>query len=100
MKTTKIRKAARGQECTLRLPCCNFNPETTILAHLPCRDKGMALKSPDYHAVFACSSCHDVIDGRVYNHGIDKEMILERKLAGLYETHKIFIEMGLIRVAA
>ena len=31
----KIRNSARGQDCALRIPgVCNFNPETTVLAHV------------------------------------------------------------------
>ena len=61
----KLREAARGQRCTLRLPCCNHDPETTVLAHL--RLFGMAgigEKPDDWCAVFACSACHDAIDRR------------------------------------
>jgi len=60
-----LREAARGQPCTLRLPCCNHDPETTVLAHL--RLFGMAgigEKPDDWCAVFACSACHDAIDRR------------------------------------
>ncbi|HBS0984508.1 DUF1364 family protein, partial [Klebsiella pneumoniae] len=29
-----LRKAARGRECTVRIPgYCNGNPETSVLAH-------------------------------------------------------------------
>lgn len=28
-----LRDSARGQECFVRLDCCNGNPETTVLAH-------------------------------------------------------------------
>lgn len=63
---TKLRKAARGEVCTVRLPgVCNWNPETTVLAHIRRNwNAGAGKKAPDHHAVFACSDCHDVIDGR------------------------------------
>jgi len=62
---TKLRKAARGQTCTLRLACCNHNPETTVLAHIRMFGwAGMAQKPADYLAVFACSACHDALDKR------------------------------------
>ena len=46
-KMTKIRKAARDQECTLRFPCCNYNTETTVLCHPNqlADGKGMGLKA-------------------------------------------------------
>lgn len=62
---SKLRKNARGQSCTLRLDCCNHNPETTVLAHIRRFGwAGMAQKPDDLLAVFACSSCHDAIDRR------------------------------------
>ena len=61
-----LREAAEGEPCTLRLGCCNGNWETTVLAHLRMFGwAGTAQKPPDYLAVFACSSCHDALDGRL-----------------------------------
>jgi len=92
----KIRQAARGQYCTLRLPGCNSNPDTTVFAHAPSIDNGMGLKTaPDFWGAFACSSCHDVVDSRVPT-SEQRILILERWLAGIYETQKRLIELGLI----
>lgn len=61
---SKLRNLARGQECMLRIPgVCNFNTETTVLAHIRL-GTGLSQKPPDTCGVWACSSCHDVIDGR------------------------------------
>lgn len=70
MISKTLRNSARGRACTLRLDCCNHNPETTVLAHLPIGQKGMGMKRPDYLAVFACSDCHDRLDGRTKG-GVD-----------------------------
>lgn len=61
-----MRREARGKDCNLQLPgICNHNPETTVLAHLRFFGwAGMAEKPADYLAVFACSNCHDVLDGK------------------------------------
>lgn len=60
-----LREAARGQPCTLRLPCCNHDPETTVLAHLRMFGAaGIGEKPDDWCGVFACSACHDAIDRR------------------------------------
>jgi len=58
--------AARGQDCTLRFIGCNRNPETTVAAHSPFKEHGggMGIKAPDDKIVFACSVCHDILDGR------------------------------------
>lgn len=63
--SSTIRQSARGEDCTLRLPGCNHDPETTVLAHLRFFGwSGVAQKPHDFLAVYACSHCHDVIDGR------------------------------------
>jgi hypothetical protein len=64
---TRERKAAKGKPCMVRLPnICNGNPETTVLAHYRLAGYcGTALKPPDSMAAWACSDCHDAIDGRI-----------------------------------
>ncbi len=65
IRSDKIRNAARNEDCTLQIAgVCNFNPETTVLAHLPHETHGMGMKASDLSACFACSSCHDAIDNR------------------------------------
>ena len=62
---TNLRKLARGKDCHVRLPgICNFNPETTVLAHVRAGFYGMGTKPIDWCGVFACSACHDEIDRR------------------------------------
>lgn len=93
----KIRNSARGQDCALRIPgVCNFNPETTVLAHVG-RNRGMSIKCHDTMAVYACSSCHDQIDGRssVLDVGTKARYILD----ALEETQTKLLEQGLINVA-
>ncbi len=98
VKTTKIRRSAKGKMCTLQIhPYCNLNPETTVLAHIQSRSKGMAIKSPDYFAVYACSSCHDVIDGRMKT-SLSKDELLRCQLRGLEKTWDQLITDGLILI--
>ena len=89
----KLRKSAKGRNCTLRLAECNHDIDTTVLAHLPCGQKGIGIKSPDYMAVFACSDCHDVIDARVKGEFDESDL-----LRALAETWAIWIDEGLIKV--
>ena len=43
----------------IRLPCCNGNPETTVLAHLRLIGiSGFGLKAPDALGCWACYDCH------------------------------------------
>ncbi|CEO39132.1 DUF1364 domain-containing protein [Photobacterium kishitanii] len=66
LRSNKLRNAAKNQQCAVQiLGVCNFNPETVVLAHLPSTTHGMSYKSDDIWAVDCCSSCHDVLDGRV-----------------------------------
>ncbi|ASM12280.1 DUF1364 domain-containing protein [Serratia marcescens] len=61
-----LRKEARGRDCQIRIPgVCNFNPETTVLAHYRLAGTcGTAIKPDDSQAAWACSACHDEIDRR------------------------------------
>lgn len=65
---SKITKSAQGKSCTARIPrVCNGNPETTVWAHINSVrwGAGKGRKADDIHGLYACSSCHDVIDRRV-----------------------------------
>ena len=60
---SKISLSARGEDCTLRIPgVCNWDTESTILAHLRRGwNCGTGMKPHDDDAVYACSACHDAI---------------------------------------
>lgn len=65
IESRAIRRAARGERCTLQIAgVCSMDPTTTVLAHLPDESHGISRKADDLSACFACSACHDVIDGR------------------------------------
>ena len=89
----KLRDSARGQDCTLRLPGCRFNPEYTVLCHLPVGMKGMSMKSPDLFAAFGCDHCHGVIDGRIKGEYDHSDL-----LRALAETQMKWVQMGLLTV--
>ena len=99
-KYQKLRDSARGEDCTLQIhPYCNGNPETVVLCHLP-SGSGMGQKSPDWMAVYGCSSCHDIIDGRrpndsswLSNHDVD---LASRQ--ALFRTWERMIDKGLIKI--
>jgi hypothetical protein len=88
----QIRNAAKGERCTLRLQGCNFNPETTTGAHVPCGQKGVGMKSPDTMIIFACSECARRTDLEPYT------ILAKDWLRALAETHLILIEKGLLIV--
>jgi len=91
----KIRDSARGQDCQVRLPgVCNFNPETVVLAHKS--GAGMGTKSPDIHAAYACSACHDAVDSRArtLHYNLDECKIYFYE--GVLRTQLLLIQQGLL----
>lgn len=95
---SKIRKSARGQDCQLMIyPYCNHKPETTVLCHLPSEQKGMSIKSPDWWAAYGCSTCHDIIDGRMKT-DLSIEDIKHCMMRGLFRTQKLLFENQLLEV--
>ena len=89
----KLRQAARGRQCMVRLPgVCNGDPSTTVLAHIRRGGVGgMGLKPPDLVGVWACSDCHSEIDRRTRHIHDDAELdghILEALCRTLAQLHK------------
>ncbi|MGI4717226.1 MAG: nuclease domain-containing protein [Janthinobacterium lividum] len=99
-KMTPIRKAARGQECTLQiLGVCNGQPDTVVLCHSNklADGKGMGLKAADEKAAFGCSSCHDVLDGRAPRPaGMTAEQVDTYFRLAVQRTHAILRSKGLM----
>ena len=90
----RIRDAARGRECTLRInpPC---DPATVVTHHVHRRGHGiMGGKVPDIFGVHCCAACHR------YVHANPRDpLVTERLLAGLIETQLRLIDAGLVRTA-
>lgn len=100
-KMTPIRKSAKGEECTIRLPMgvCNFDPATTVLCHSNslADGKGMGLKAPDTQAAYGCSACHDVVDRRrPPPEGMNWELVMACFKAGIEHTNRILKRKGLV----
>lgn len=85
------------EECTFNIVgVCNYNPETTVLCHLPDESNGMGKKSDDISAAYGCSSCHDVIDKRrIPSYEYDLDWYMRRAMV---RTWRKLIEKGLIIV--
>ena len=99
-KSSPIRRSAKGEECTIRLPMvCNYDPATTVLCHSNALadGKGMGLKAPDTRAAYGCSACHDVVDGRAPRpEGMTKELVDSLFEEGIAQTNRIFKRKGLM----
>jgi hypothetical protein len=87
----KLTRAARGRECQVRLTgICNFNPETTVLAHARIIGlSGTGYKIDSALGAHACSSCHMAAD-------TDDKHELDF-LRGVLRTQALLIKEGLIQ---
>jgi hypothetical protein len=95
---SKITESARGENCTVRLPnVCNGNPETTVLAHINGVrfGHGVGRKVSDILAAYCCSSCHDVIDGRVKT-DLERDFVRLAFYEGVFESQLKLIKKGLL----
>lgn len=92
---SKLRKSARGQSCLVRIPgVCNWNHETTVLAHL--NGGGMGTKKSDLQGAFCCSSCHDEIDRRTRIFDVDYVELAHRQ--GVERTQEYWLKNGFISI--
>lgn len=93
-----LRKAAKGRGCLVRLPhICNFNSETVVLAHLRLIGvSGMGQKSPDLLGAWACSACHDEIDGRTHKSKMTRDELRLAHFEGMARTILQLHQEGLI----
>ncbi|GKX47996.1 MULTISPECIES: DUF1364 domain-containing protein [Pectobacterium] len=91
---TNFKKEARGRDCQIRIPgVCNFNPETTVLAHYRLAGTcGTGIKPGDIQGAWACSSCHDEIDRRTRH--TDTETARLCHAEGVMRTLNILISEG------
>ena len=83
----RLRELARGKPCLLRIPgICNYDPETTVLAHVRIAGTGMGRKPHDLAGIWACSACHDVLDGRSKHDQYTRTEVRAMALDGLVRT--------------
>lgn len=98
MKSKALRDSARGQDCTFQIVgVCNYDPETTVLCHLPDESHGMSRKSDDFSAAFGCSACHDAVDGRKSSTEYSEHEHFYNSRANKRTIRK-WLEMGLISI--
>ncbi|EIW9344023.1 TPA: DUF1364 domain-containing protein [Klebsiella pneumoniae] len=99
MSTANLRKAARGLECTVRIPGhCNGNPETSVLAHYRLAGTcGTGYKPDDTQGAIACSACHDLIDGRKRTTDYTRDELRLMHAEGVLRTLAIWKQEGLLK---
>ena len=92
----RIMDSAQLQPCSLRLYGCENDMSTVVFAHAPSVDKGTGIKTPNFFGAFACTHCHDVIDGRKDSPFMMEKEKWESWVRGIYETQKSLIGQGLM----
>ncbi|MBI4695545.1 MAG: DUF1364 family protein [Gammaproteobacteria bacterium] len=99
-RNPELLELARGKPCMMRLQrVCNGNPETVVWAHLNSLDsgKGTGIKGHDSEGGFACSACHDALDGRTRVH-YSRNELREAGLHMMRRTMTFLLAEGLIAV--
>ena len=93
-----LRKLAKGRECQIRIPgVCNFNSETTVLAHFRLIGvSGLGLKPPDLLGAWSCSDCHDAVDRRRFKE-LEFDFVRLAHAEGVFRTQAKLIEEGIIK---
>ena len=93
---SKLRNLAKGQECQVRIPgVCNFNPETTVLAHYRLAGTcGAGMKPPDLLGAWCCSACHDAVDGRTHVVG---QLVRLHFAEGVLRTVNEVVKLGAVK---
>jgi len=93
-----LRKEAKGRGCMVRIfGICNHNSETVVLAHIRIAGvSGMGMKSPDLIGAWACSACHDEIDGRTHKSGMTHDELRLAHFEGMARTISQLEKEGLV----
>ncbi len=96
----KIRMSAKGEQCTMNTPWCNYDEETVVLCHLneSYAGKGIGMKAHDYAAFYGCSDCHDIYDRRKHPHDAylnDEDFYV---LRAVIRTWGRLFEKGIVKI--
>lgn len=94
-QSKKYRDAAKGQNCTMRLPGCQNDTATVVLAHR--NGAGMGTKASDHDAADLCDFCHNALDGRTNIQGWTKQRLAMEFNRARLETIINRIERGIIK---
>ena len=89
---SKLRKAANGQTCQVRLPGC-LHDHGVVLAHYRMAGTcGMGYKPNDLQGAWACFACHKLVDSTR-----DESVRLDFA-EGVFRTQSELLKMGMIKL--
>jgi hypothetical protein len=97
---TDLRKAARGQQCMVRLDgVCNHDSATVVLGHVRMQGvSGMGMKAPDPLGTWICHACHSAADSLQWNgQKFEREYVELAFLRGVIRTQDALIREEILR---
>lgn len=94
----KLRKAAKGRPCMVRIPnVCTHDESTVVLAHFRMSGvSGIGMKANDLLGAWACYSCHAEIDGQTRKSGMSRDELRLAHLEGMVRTIAVLCAEGLV----
>ncbi len=97
-RNPRIRKAARGEYCTLMFDGCSGGGETTVFAHSNYGEdgKGMGQKADDCFGCFACYNCHAILDGHI-KHNYSGDDLRYRFHRAMKTTWRRLLDLEVLR---
>lgn len=97
-KQDKYTKAARGQDCQVRIPGCPNDTATVVAAHYRLNGtSGMGYKPSNLQAAWCCDWCHSQVDGRTKSEFSRDELRLWHA-EGVMRTNQALIDKGILKL--
>lgn len=100
VRSKKVTESARGEMCTMNMPDCRYDTETTVWAHANydyC-GKGTGIKASDIFGCYACQSCHDLYDGRRKDPTVNVESAERYFWRAHVKSMNRLIELGIVKI--
>lgn len=93
-----LTRLAKGRECQVRLQSvCNFDPSTTVLAHIRMIGiSGLGTKANSLLGAWCCSACHDAIDRRAHL-DLERDYVRLAHYEGVIRTQAALIREGVVK---
>jgi len=98
IRSQKLRRAAKGQRCTMNLPgICTDDPETVVLAHIHDETFGRGQKADDTSGAHMCHACHTAYD--LHRTGLEDGDLYRMLLRAMQRTiRRLVVDLKVIIV--